>query len=162
MGRINLILDRLILFLVGLSLIALVTICFAQVVARYAFSAAFSWAEEISIVILLWAVWGGACLAVKSGSHLRVVILEKKFRPKARFIIRTVLNSLVILFLTTIACTSKTVIGANEHMTLISLPIPVNVMYWSVPVGCFLMIYYCIRSIFSDRHDWKSPAETEE
>lgn len=162
MGRINLILDRLILFLVGLSLVALVTICFVQVVARYALNASFSWAEEISIVILLWAVWGGACLAVKSDSHLRVTMLEKKLRPKTRFIIRAALNVLVIFFLITIACTSKIVIGANENMTLMSLPIPVNVMYWSVPVGCFLLAYYCIRSMFSDWRDWKFPAERED
>ncbi len=143
--------DFLLLRFVGLSLIAVVAICFMQVAARYAFNASFSWAEEISITILLWAVWGGACLAVKSNSHLRVVFLENKVQPRTKLILRIGLNSLFVLFLGVIAYASKAVVNANENITLMSLPISVNVMYWSTPSGCLLMIYYCLRSL---RCDW--------
>jgi len=162
LSRINSIIDSVIFYLIGLCLIALVAICFTQVVARYVFSASFSWAEEISITILLWSVWGGACLAVKSESHLRVAMFEKKLRPKTRFFLRLALNCIVILFLATIICASKTVINANENMTLMSLLWPVNIMYWSVPVGCLLMIYYCLRSTFSDWRNWQLPEEKKE
>jgi len=37
------------------------------------------------------------------------------------------------------------------NITLGSLPrIPMNIMYYSVPVGCLLMIYYTIRCMFQE------------
>ena len=162
MNRINSFIDNMVFYLIGLCLIALVTICFVQVVARYAFDASFSWSEEVSVTILLWSVWGGACLAVKSDTHLRVAMLEKKLQPKVTFFLRTALNGIAILFLATIIYTSRIVISANEYMTFMSLPWPINIMYWSVPVGSLLMIYYCLRSTFSDWQNWQFPSEEKE
>jgi C4-dicarboxylate transporter DctQ subunit len=131
-----------------------VGICFVQVVARYVFNASFTWAEEISIVILLWAVWWGACLAIKQQSHLKVKILEERISAKSILIIRLTLYCLTILFLGMIAWISKTLIESSAFMTLFSLPnVPRNIMNYSVPVGCVLMVYYLLRSISSD---WKS------
>jgi len=153
MTRINQVIDKLIFYLLSAALGAVVGICFVQVVARYVFNASFTWAEEISVIILLWAVWLGACLAIKQQNHLRVKILEEKINPKSVLMLRLTLYGLAILFLGMIAWMSKTLIESSAFMTLFSLPdVPRNVMNYSVPIGCILMVYYLLRSISSD---WK-------
>jgi TRAP-type C4-dicarboxylate transport system permease small subunit len=154
MVRINLIIDKLLFYLASAALCAVVSICFLQVVARYIFNASFVWAEEISVVILLWATWWGACLGIKRGNHLRVNILEEKITPRNGIILRLSLYCLVVPFLAVIAITSKTLIESSAFLTLFSLPnVSRNVINYSVPTGCFLMIYYVLRSMISD---WES------
>jgi len=146
MVRFNVIIDTLIFYILSASLVAVVGICFVQVVARYVFSASFTWAEEVSIVLLLWATWGGACLALKQGAHLKVRILEDRLTEKTNLILRLSLDCLIIPFLVVITLASRPVLDAMGIQTLMSLPeVSINVMYASVPAGCILMIYYVLR-----------------
>lgn len=148
--------DKLFLHCIGIALAAVVSICLLQVIARYVFSASFCWAEEISVTLVLWSVWIGASLAVKSNTHLRLTLLEKRLSPETRLILSMVLKSLIILFVVSIYYASRTVLQANENITLMSLPITVNVMYWSVPFGSLLMTFYCLRSIWDDCKELRS------
>jgi C4-dicarboxylate transporter DctQ subunit len=155
-GRIGSFLDKLFLWSIGAALVAVVSICIIQVIARYAFNASFSWAEEISATLVLWAVWIGASLAAKSNTHLGLILLEKKFQPRNRLFLRLMQKALVIFFAVSMAYASKLVLKVNENITLMSLPITVNVMYWSVPVGCVLMTYYCLRSMLDDYREFRT------
>ena len=153
MERLQAIVDGVLFYLLSAGLAALVAICFGQVVARYMFNASFSWAEEISIVVLLWVTWWGACMGIKQGSHLRVKLLEEKIARSNVLILRLSLYSLAILLLVVITISSKSLIEASAFITLFSLPnVSRNVMNYSVPVGCILMIYYIARSMVCD---WK-------
>ena len=151
MARINGIIDTILFYLLSSALGSVVGICMLQVVARYLFRASFTWAEEVSVVILLWATWGGACLALKQGVHLKVHILEDRLSEKKRMILRLALHCLSVLFLVVIALVSRTVLEAMGFQTLMSLPdVSMNVMYASVPFGCILMTYYLIRLAIQD------------
>ena len=154
-SRFSSFLDKLFLCFIGVALAAVVSIYITQVIARYAFNASFSWAEEISATLVLWAVWVGASLAAKSNTHLRLLFLEKKFHPRNRLFLRLVQKTLIIFFAVAMAYASKVVLKVNENITLMSLPISVNVMYWSVPVGCVLMTYYCLRSMLDDYQEFR-------
>jgi TRAP-type C4-dicarboxylate transport system permease small subunit len=160
MNKVHAAIDRMLFYLVGALLGGVVCICFAQVIARYIFNSSFTWAEEISIVILLWAAWIGACLGVKDNLHLRVSLVEDRLTPRTRFFFRLAMNSLAVVFLAIIAFSSRMTINAMANMTLGSLPsIPMNTMYWSVPVGCLLLIYYLVRSIVMGVQDFQRPAK---
>lgn len=151
MARIHGVIDRFIFYLLSASLGGVVGICFFQVVARYVFNSSFAWAEEISVVILLWATWWGACLAIKQGNHLKVKILEEKISIRNCLILRLSSHCLAIPFLAVIAISSKSLIEASAFMTLFSLPsVSRNIMNYSVPVGCIFMIYYVLRSMICD------------
>jgi TRAP-type C4-dicarboxylate transport system permease small subunit len=151
MARVNRIIDTLLFYLLSVALASVVGICILQVVARYLFSSSFTWAEEVSIVLLLWATWGGACLALKQGVHLKVHVLEDRLPEKRRLILRLALDCLIIPFLVVITLVSRTVLEAMGVQTLMSLPdVSMNVMYASVPFGCILMTYYLLRLAIQD------------
>ena len=162
MARINSIIDAILFYLLATALTVVVGICFVQVMARYIFNASFTWAEEVSIVILLWATWGAACLALKQGIHLRVRILEDRLTLRKTIILRISLHSLAIIFLAFIALASRIVFDAMAYMSLMSLPsIPMNVMYACVPAGCILMIYYLLRSMVGDFKNLRALSQKE-
>lgn len=153
MARLNAVIDWILYQFTTLALAVLVLICFAQVVARYVLSASFSWAEEVSILIMVWATWAGACLAVKRELHLRILIVAGRFSLKTQRALRLTLNGLAVVFMIAIAFTSKAVIDGMVNMTFFSLPfVPMSVLYYSIPFGSMLMIYYLLRAMHSD---WK-------
>ena len=159
MARLNNAIDWLLFQFSFAALAALVVICFAQVVARYILSASFSWAEEISILLMVWATWAGACLAVKRGMHLSILLIVDRLSPQTQRVLRLVLNCLAVVFLAAIAVTSKVIIAGVANMTFFSLPsMPMSVLYYSIPFGSILMIYYLLRVIYSD---WKGPQEQQ-
>ncbi len=163
MAGINIVIDKFIFYLLSASLGGVVGICFLQVVARYVFNSSFAWAEEISIVILLWATWWGACLAIKQGNHLKVKILEERISVRNCLILRLSLHCFAIPFLAVIVISSKSLIESSAFMTLFSLPsVSRNIMNYSVPVGCLIMIYYLFRSMASDWKNLRASRKREE
>lgn len=156
MDKVNRIIDAAVFHLAALALGALTIICLAQVIARYAFHASFVWAEEVSIVILLWVTWIAACLAVKNRVHLRVTILEGRIERRKGILIQIFLNCIAVIFLAIVAFSGRLVVLSMANITLMSLPsIPINVMYASVPIGSLLMIFYLIRAIASDWNSYR-------
>jgi TRAP-type C4-dicarboxylate transport system permease small subunit len=161
-NKINRIIDGILFYLTAVTLATLVGICFAQVLARYIFKASFSWAEEVSIILLLWGTWGGACLAVKQRTHLRVSIILDKVTQRTNQTLRLTFSCMAIIFLAGVALTGKLVLNAITNMALSSLPeVPISIMYISVPVGCILMIYYFLRLIVSDLKEIQTKPQEE-
>ena len=156
MKTINGIVDIVLFYLEATILASLVGICFVQVVARYVFSASFSWAEEVSILLMVWATWGGACLAVKQGTHLKVSFILDRLEQRANLALRLAFNCMAAIFLAVVALTSKQILNAVTNMTFPSMPeVPMSIMYISAPTGSILMIYYLLRLIVSDFKDFQ-------
>jgi C4-dicarboxylate transporter DctQ subunit len=159
MNKLNTVVDALLFHLLTVAIMALVAICFIQVIVRYIFGASFSWAEEVSVLLLMWTTWGGACLAVKKGLHLRILLVVDRFAKRTTIRLQLVLNGVAIIFLVFVAFTSRSIIEGMTNVTFGSLPwVPMNTTYVSVPAGCLLMIYYLLRSMVSDCNDLKAQA----
>jgi TRAP-type C4-dicarboxylate transport system permease small subunit len=159
MTRFNAAIDIALFHLVTIAFIALAAICFVQVVVRYIFSASFVWAEEVSVLLLMWVTWGGACLAIQRKRHLRILLLADMLTTRNSVLLQMTLNVLAIAFLAFVTFTSKPIIDGMANVTFSSLPwVPMNAMYTSTPAGCLLMIYYLLRSIASDWNDLKAQA----
>ena len=48
--------------------------------------------EEISILILVWAVWIAACLATRKASHLRIALVDDYLSEQDNLLIRIIVN----------------------------------------------------------------------
>ena len=151
MGKLNHIIDQVLFYYLAASLAALVGICFVQVVVRYLFSASFAWAEEVSIILMVWSTWAGVCLGVNKGAHLRILFIVDRLGVSAQRVIRLLTHAMAIVFLVYIVWTSRIILDGMTNLTLLSLPfVPMKVLYFSVPIGCSLVIYYLLRQIGAD------------
>jgi TRAP-type C4-dicarboxylate transport system permease small subunit len=128
-----------------------VGICFVQVIVRYMFGSSFSWAEEVSVILMIWSTWAGVCLAVKRGTHLRILFVVERIGPARQKLLQLLFNTLAIIFLVYIIFTSRIILDGLTNMTLLSLPwVPMKTLYFSVPIGCVLLIYYLLGCMLSD------------
>lgn len=149
MNRVHMIIDRCLQVFIGLSMCLLVFITFGQVVGRYLFGYSFAWAEDLCILIFCWSVWTTACLLLRDNRHLRVTALIVRLPFQARHWISLFTGIIILVFLGLVFYASFGVLGAMAGMDYITLPLPINVKYVSVPVGVALMFYYLIRTLFS-------------
>jgi TRAP-type C4-dicarboxylate transport system permease small subunit len=58
-----------------LLMLAMVTIIFAQVIARYVLSDSLSWSEEVGRYLFIWMTFLGAALALRNGNHVALDVL---------------------------------------------------------------------------------------
>ena len=140
---------------VGLSLAVLVFLTFVQVVGRYVFGQSYGWIEELSIVILCWAAWATACLLLRDNRHLMVNVMVDRLPEKYRRLVRLLMGIVVFFFLLIVIYASKGTIEAMAGITFISFPLPINIKFFSVPVGAALLAYYLIRGLFSEFREAK-------
>lgn len=57
-----------------------------EVVARYFFNAPTIWAEELSRLAMIWAVFLGSAVLMRSGDHIRVTILVERLPQPLRVV----------------------------------------------------------------------------
>ena len=55
-------------------LVVIAVSVFSQVVARYIFSTALHWTEEVAAMSMVWAVYMGAALCVRERFHIRIMV----------------------------------------------------------------------------------------
>lgn len=75
--------------------IALIILCFLQILFRFVFNFSLSWTEELSRYVFIALVYFSASLAVVRGAHVRVEVIDgfvkgknkKNIRFNCRFIV---------------------------------------------------------------------------
>lgn len=85
---------------IGILMLVMVAINFANVVGRHAFGYALFWGDEIMTLLLVWGVFIGAVAVTYRGAHLRMDLVSARIgRPWS-----TVLNAITMLTLVAVAC----------------------------------------------------------
>jgi len=123
-------------------------VSFAQVVNRYIFSKGFPWAEEMALYCMIWLIFLGATLCVRRDRHTRIDFLLLLLPYKIRKYVE-VFNYLVcIAFLCCLTYFMQPLIRGSMMAKSIGMRVPLNVLYFSVPVGSFLMVIYMFLMIY--------------
>lgn len=135
--------DRFELYLGAICSGAMILILFLQVISRYVFNNAFSWAEELAIILFVLSVYFGATAAIRTNQHLRLEIILQKLSKKNRLIIEIIDNFLFALFNCIILIGIVPVIlklKANHTVTAVT-GIPKWYIYAVLPCLFILMIF---------------------
>jgi TRAP-type C4-dicarboxylate transport system permease small subunit len=93
------------LVIAALSLLCIVAINGANVVARYFFGRAFSWAEELMLFLMILGVFSGAVAVTWRNLHIRIDTLVERLPPPIRrwIVVIASLASIGILAVVTVA-----------------------------------------------------------
>lgn len=84
MGRPTQLLNRLLHGTIAICLSCMASFVFANVILRYFFHSAITWAEEASRYLFIWLIFLGAIIAFRENVHLGVDTLVLKLSPKNR------------------------------------------------------------------------------
>jgi TRAP-type C4-dicarboxylate transport system permease small subunit len=99
------------LVIASVSLFTIVGINGANVLIRYAFSSAWSWAEEAMLFLMVLMVFAGAVAATWRGAHLQLDILLERLPPAWRRAAILLAAALSVALLGVLSASSYTVVA---------------------------------------------------
>jgi C4-dicarboxylate transporter DctM subunit len=119
------------------DLVILIAILFAGVIARYVFNHAIFGEEDISVTLLLYLVFLGSALAIRSDDHPSISILSSRL-PALREGMRGAARLVVGGYLLCIVYFGTRVALAGMSESSMTLGMPMAIPYAAVPIGSAL------------------------
>lgn len=129
-----------VLFVIGLML-------GFEVVARYFFNAPTVWAEELSRLFMVWAVFVGSSVLIQSDGHIRVTVVTEMLPPGVKRAVRFLAMCAVIVISGFVAWHGFPIAWNSFEVgrtTGSMMDIPSWWMQASVPVGFALIFLQAI------------------
>ncbi len=153
---------RIMRFLAGTSMLAIVVIMIVQVIARYVFNASLIWAEEVCRYILIWQSFLLIGVAYHQGELIVLDMLPAKLSPSLRLLIRLIVALPVCYFLYLMVrhgivhagrFSAQTIPAIDFIWTsLVGKPahVPVFWVYVSVPIGCAILLAHIVAGLANE------------
>jgi TRAP-type C4-dicarboxylate transport system permease small subunit len=95
-GLANLLFVRIPYVITGCLILVAIAINFANIIARYLFSSAIFWTEEVLVYLISWSVFVAAITIAYRGEHITMDLFSSRMKGA----LRTIVNGLiVVLFL---------------------------------------------------------------
>lgn len=128
-------------YLGGFLFLAIICLCFLQVIVRFVFNTSAGWIEEYEIFCFIWFVYLGSAACVAEDKHVVVEMLVNRYPPKLRLLSDLLCIGVWLAVCAIVLRTSITVVSLNFTRGA-TTPIG-KLPYWigqlSVPVGMVLM-----------------------
>jgi C4-dicarboxylate transporter DctQ subunit len=126
---------------VGGALAFASVLLFVNVVLRYWFLAPISWAEELTLYVMVWIVFIGSSVAIRTRGHIAIDLLPLVLKPEARrrlaiFVAIAVLLFLAVFFYYSGQHTLR--VRASGQVTPV-MQAPMWLAYLAMPAGSALM-----------------------
>jgi C4-dicarboxylate transporter DctQ subunit len=114
---------------------------FANVVLRYVFRAPIPWAEEVSIYLIVWIVFVGGSVAVRTRGHIAIDLLPLMLSPANRRRLAIAVAIVMLVFFAVFFHYSGVhtlrIRAGGQVMPVLQAPMWLT--YLAMPVGSFLM-----------------------
>ncbi len=148
--------ERVIRFVGGCMLGAIVAIMIAQVAARYVFGSSLIWAEELCRYIMVWMTFLLLGTSYKAGEFVSLEMLPASLPVAARRVVRIVMAVPTLVFLALMTWAGWVYASRFDHQTIPALDFiwesltggPLNLsirwIYVSVSVGCGLLFLHIL------------------
>lgn len=133
---------RLDLVISGTAMVALVGVTFSGVFARYAFDSPFVWLEEMQMMLILWAVFVGAAVAVRDRGHVAIEFIVDALPQSLQRIINVLILLIITYVMYFLADNSYEFIKLYARSSRVTnlLHIPLKYIFLACPLGCFLVV----------------------
>ncbi|MEX0408477.1 TRAP transporter small permease [Aquibium sp. LZ166] len=150
---------RLIEGFAGITMVLILVVMVAQVVARYVFSASLIWAEELCRYVLIWQTFLLLGVAYRRGEFVAVDLVPLMLTPRARLVLKAVMAVPILLFLVLIMIYGWRYAAAVQRQTIPALDfiwtslaghnlnVSVRWVYVSVSAGSALLGLHVIADV---------------
>jgi C4-dicarboxylate transporter, DctQ subunit len=135
------ILDRIEELIVVVMLALMTLLTFLQVVMRYGFNSGFTWAVELTTIFFAVMIFVGISYGVRTGAHIGVDSLIKRFPPRVGRAISIVVVLLCLFYAGLVIYGSWVYVSKMKlvGVELDDLPIPIWVVRSILPLGYALL-----------------------
>ncbi len=136
----------------GILMFCMMSVIFAQVVARYAFHHSLSWSEEIGRYIFVWISFLGMVAAFKYGSHVSLDILLQHLKGCPRRVLVAINGLLILIMSSAIFWSGVKLFQLGTRQVSPALKLPMHLVYMVVPISGFLLAYFAVRALWINFH----------
>lgn len=131
--------------LVGLLLVGLVAVVFAQVALRYLTYQPFAWTEEVARYLFIWLSLMGAAVGGRRGAHFAVDIVARRVPGQAGPVVRAGLRLVEAVFYAVLTWAGVEVVRVTHLQRAASTDLPMSVPYAAIPIAGALLCLACLR-----------------
>lgn len=143
-------LDRILETLVTLMFFSILSLTILLVVMRYGFNSSITGGNEAMNYLFIYTTALGAAVSVGQGTHIRISFLVDQMKGWTRCWINMV-NYLLIAFINAVMIYfSLPWIRSAGYFESPVLRIPNWIVQLSVPLGCGLVILYCLNHLVQE------------
>lgn len=131
-------------FVLGVLVLIMTVLVFANVVLRYVVGDSLSWVEELTRYMMIWAAYLGAGLALRNGSHVAVELVQDALPVRAMHLVRFAVAIAILVFLAIVAWYGFAYSSMTMMQSSAVLNLPLGLVYLAVPVGCVLSMLHLL------------------
>ena len=133
------ILSRILEVFMVTILTIMVGLVFGNVVARYVFNSAITWAEEVARFLFVWLTFVGASFGLMKGLHLGMDMVVARFSPRTRSLTEVVNGFIILAFLGVWVVGGVHLIQANLDYMSPATGFSMGLVYLIGPLAAVLM-----------------------
>lgn len=129
-------LDAVSRWAIVLCLMVMIGVVSTQVLLRYAFAYSLDWAEEISRLTFVWAVFMAIAHGVKLGGHVGIDVLSRRFPTWLQLGLQPVVRVVSGLLMSIVAVQAAIAARDTWDQMMPTLDLSTGWFYLAVTVGC--------------------------
>lgn len=133
------VLSRILEVIMVIILTTMVGLVFGNVVARYVFNSAITWAEEVARFLFVWLTFVGASFGLLKGLHLGMDMLVARLKPGTRNVVECVNALITLAFLGVWIVGGVHLIQANLDYMSPATGFSMGLVYMIGPLAAVLM-----------------------
>lgn len=150
---------RLLEVIITFFFFIILSITITLVIMRYGFNAAIIGGNEAMNYLFIYTTALGAAISVGNGEHIKITFFINKLRSRPRKYVN-ILNYLSVGFINGVMIWySLDWIRSTGYFESPVLRIPYWIVQISVPIGCSLVILYCLNHIFFEIFNGRSSSK---
>ena len=142
---IELVLDWTLGFITG----AIVIILFVGVILRYVFSAPLFWAEEVTVLGLIWMTFIGGAILVREDKNVVITVVYDQLPSRLARAVRILGDFLVMMVLGVMVYLSWVLTGKLAFSTTPAIRLSESWFGWAMIIGFSVMLYYQVQRIIA-------------
>jgi TRAP-type C4-dicarboxylate transport system permease small subunit len=131
--------SRILEVILVVILTSMVGLVFGNVVARYVFNSAITWAEEVARFLFVWLTFVGASFGLYKGLHLGMDMVVVRLKPRTRRVVDLVNTIITLAFLGVWAVGGVHLIQANLDYMSPATGFSMGLVYMIGPLAALLM-----------------------
>ena len=124
---------------------------FSNVIARFVFDQPFPWADELTLMLFLWATMMGGATAFKRGSHFNMGLLSEGGSATRKIILAVIILVFNVLFSLLVFTTGIKMVTNQISFRGIIPTLQISQAYqgMAIPVGAFFMMIRSAEGFFA-------------
>lgn len=153
--------ERLVKWIVSLSLFFMTVVIIINVLARYFLDYSIFWADEFSLYTLMWVTFFGSCLAIKYFQLPMISILLDVLKGKYYTFLFILIHVIILIFSVIFFWLSYEWLTSDNLQSQVSagMRIPIWIPYMSLPISMLINIIFTVYNIVGKIVGNKVPRE---